>query len=198
MMEKILCFFCCGSSDMMKREKRGKKRELKSDGWKGQNLWKMRMRFGKAKMKKQSLNHPFWVAFTMTNFVAWSIITNIFEFPSFIFIMSVKSIPTRSVGWINGLLSPCPILLCCTLDNLWCFLQHLFSCHVTNSADTLHTMFFQLQNVLHEYLHESLQLIIFWTPQAWRVAVDHRVNSCVYLYDKSLLQSTYTGSHQPQ
>ena len=157
---------------------------------------KLRMRFGKAKMKKQSLNHPFWVSIAMTNFVAWSVITNIPEFPSFTFVMSVKSIPTHSTGWRNDLLSPCPILLCCTQDNLWWFLQHLFSCHAANSADTLHPMLFQLQNVLHEHLHEPLQSIISWTPQAWRVAVDHRVNSCVYLCDKSLLQSTHTGSHQ--
>ena len=58
MMEKILCFFCCGSSDIMKREKRGKKRELKSDGWKGQNLWKIENEIWKSKNEETITQSP--------------------------------------------------------------------------------------------------------------------------------------------
>ena len=57
MMGEILGSFCCGSSDMMIQKVMNEKKE--------KTYGKMRMRaVEKAKMKKkQSLNHPFWIAY---------------------------------------------------------------------------------------------------------------------------------------
>ena len=157
MMGEVPKSFCCGSSDMMKREKRGEKKKW----WmkKGEKIWKMRMSFGKAKKEQEAITQSPILSCLHNHKLLGMINHHQYLWISIFYFHHVCEINSNSFCRLDQWpsLSPCLILLCCTLGNFWWFLQHPFSCHVTNSADTLHPMFFQFQNVFKEHLHESLQ-----------------------------------------
>ena len=112
----------------------------------------------------------------MTNFVAWSIITNIFEFPSFIFIISVILILTCSVGLNNDLLSP-PVQTSCvalwtTSDDFFNIFPHAMppivpthciQCSFNSKVSSMNiTMNLFNQSSPEHFRHNELQLTIEW------------------------------------
>ena len=99
---------------------------------------------------------------------------SIFQFPSFTFIMSVKSIPTHSAGWSNGLLSP-PVRSSCvalrtTSDDFFntfshvippILLIHCIQCSFNSKTSSMNTSMNLFNQSSPQYLrHDELQLTI--------------------------------------